>query len=43
MTQVQKVTMMMMEFEEKKFFGELLLKYEAGKIVVIKKTESVKI
>jgi hypothetical protein len=28
---------------EKRFYGELVIKMEAGKIVIVKKTESIKV
>lgn len=31
------------ELVEKKFFGEVVIKFESGRIVIIKKTESIKI
>jgi len=37
-----KVAKILKELEENKFYGELLLKYESGKVVLIKKTESIK-
>lgn len=31
------------ELMDRKFFGELLIKFESGKVVVCKKTESIKV
>jgi hypothetical protein len=28
---------------DRRFFGELLIKFEAGKIVLVKKTENIKV
>lgn len=33
---------LLQSIEKDRLYGELLIKYEAGKIVVIKKTESIK-
>ena len=33
----------MEEFKVNKLYGELVIKFEAGKIVIIRKTESVKV
>ena len=33
----------MEEFKVNKLYGELVIKFEAGKVVVIKKTETMKI
>ncbi len=31
------------EMNETKFYGELLIKFESGKVIIVKKTESIKI
>lgn len=39
---MNKLDEILKEYEAKKVFGEVLLKFEAGKVVFIKKTESIK-
>lgn len=34
---------LLQSIQNDKLYGELLIKYEAGKIVIVKKTESIKI
>ena len=41
--QIGKLTELINTFKESKLYGELQIKFEAGKIVVIKKIESIKI
>jgi len=39
---MQKLLDLLRHFEENKLYGEVLVKMEAGKVVIIKKTESIK-
>lgn len=39
---MNKIVELLNEIMKQKAYGELVIKYEAGKIVVIKKTESIK-
>ena len=39
---MNKLIALLNEYENKKVYGEVLIKFEAGKVVIIKKTESVK-
>ena len=41
--QVEKLVNLLHELTASKFYGELVIKFEAGKITVCKKTESIKI
>jgi hypothetical protein len=40
---MDKLITIIRELIEKRFYGELLIKMEAGKIVIVKKTESIKV
>ncbi len=40
---MKKIFELIRELRENKFYGELLVKFEAGKIIVCKKTETLKI
>ena len=42
-TPIDKLVLMLKELTESNFYGSLELKWEAGKIVVVKKTESIKL
>lgn len=39
---MNKLTELLKEAESSRFFGEVLVKFEAGKVVIIKKTESIR-
>ena len=39
---MSKLLDLLREIETDKLFGEVLIKFEAGKVVIIKKTESIK-
>jgi hypothetical protein len=43
MSKMETLITIIKELIEKRFYGELLIKMEAGKIVVVKKTESIKV
>jgi hypothetical protein len=40
---LEKLFRLIRELIENKFYGELVIKFEAGKITICKKTESIKI
>ena len=40
---MEKLFEIVKELTEKKFYGSLLVKFEAGKIVIVKKEESIKL
>ena len=42
MINYDKLIKMIQELIEGKFFGELLIKFESGNVVILKKTESIK-
>jgi len=39
---MKKLFDLLKQYEENKLYGEVLVKLEAGKVVIIKKTESIK-
>jgi len=39
---MEKLALMIKELTENKFYGEILIKFEAGKIIICKKTECIK-
>ena len=41
--QIDKLTLLLNEIIKLQFYGELVIKFEAGKITVCKKTESIKL
>lgn len=43
MTQLASVTEMLQTLMSAQFYGELLIKFENGHIIVLKKTESIKL
>lgn len=43
MTDMEKLKVILEGYRDLKLYGEIVIKYEAGKIVVVKKTESVKL
>lgn len=39
---MKKLLDLLREFEAEKLYGEVLVKFEAGKVTIIKKTESIR-
>lgn len=40
---MEEIIKLIQSLMEKNFYGELLIKFEAGKIIICKKTESIKV
>lgn len=42
-SEIDKLNHLISKLEQDKFYGELAIRYESGKVVVIRKTESIKL